>query len=85
MQLLVYYIYMYRILQIVCCIFAVACAAVTIFIFAYFNLWGLMPLGGVAVFGALMVTFKQLDAKKQLKKNPPKPEGDFITGKADRE
>lgn len=72
---------MYKALRIVFCLLAVACAAVTIFIFVYFNLWGFVPLGGAVVFALLMLYFKRLQEKDELKKNPPPPEGDFITGK----
>ena len=71
---------MYKILRIVSCILAVLCAAVTIFIFTYFEWFGLIPLGGAVVFGLLMVLFKNLQEAKERKDNPPPPEGDYITG-----
>lgn len=71
---------MYKILRIVFCILSVACVAATLFIFAYFGWFGLIPLGGAVVFGFLMVFFKNLQQAKELKENPPPPEGDFITG-----
>ena len=71
---------MYKILRIAFCILSVLCVAVTIFIFAYFGLFGFIPLGGAVVFGFLMVLFKNLQQAKELKDNPPPPEGDFITG-----
>lgn len=71
---------MYKILRIVFCILAVICVAATLFIFVYFGLFGLIPLGGAVVFGLLMVYFKNLQQAKELKDNPPAPEGDFITG-----
>lgn len=71
---------MYKILRIVFCILAVLCVAVTMFVFAYAGLFGLIPLGGAVVFGFLMVYFKSLQQAKELKENPPPPVGDFITG-----
>ena len=74
---------MYRILRITCCILAVLGAAAAIFVFAYTHwLWGLLVVGLTLAFGGLMLLFKQLEEKEELKKNPPPPEGDFITGKA---
>lgn len=76
---------MYKAFRIVFCLLAAVCAAVTIFIFVYFGLWGLVPLGGAAVFALLMLFFKRLQEKEELKNNPPPPEGDFITGKVKKE
>lgn len=72
---------MYKALRILFCILAVACAAVTVFIFVYFRIWGLVPLGGACAFAALMFFFKRKQEQRELKENPPPPEGDFITGK----
>lgn len=72
---------MYKNLRIACSIIAAVCVAVTIFIFVYFGLWGFIPLGGAVLFGVLMVVFKSLQEGEELKKNPPPPQGDFITGK----
>ena len=71
---------MYKILRIAFCILSVLCVAVTLFIFVYFDWFGLIPLGGAIIFGFLMVMFKNLQQAKELKDNPPPPEGDFITG-----
>lgn len=81
-----YIIYnMYRTLRIIFCILAVLIAAAAIFIFVYLGWqWGLVAVLGVAVCAALMVTFKMLQEKQERKKNPPPPQGDFITGKADK-
>lgn len=77
---------MYKILRIIFCVLTVALAAAAIFIFIYLGwLWGAMALLLAFVFGALMVTFKQLQEKQELKKNPPPPEGDFITGRVDND
>ncbi len=72
---------MYRNLRILFCLLAVACAAVTIFIFVYFLWWGFIPLGGAVAFGGLMVVCKRAQEREEAKKNPPPREGDFITGK----
>ncbi len=73
---------MYKILRILFCILAVAMAAAAVFVFIYAGwLWGGLVVLLAFVFGALMVTFKQLQEKEELKKNPPPPKGDFITGK----
>lgn len=60
---------------------AVACAAVTVFIFVYFNWWGFVPLGAGCVFAALMFVCKRAQTSEEQKANPPEPKGDFITGK----
>lgn len=76
---------MYKILRILFCILAVAAAAAAIFVFIYAGwLWGLLVVMAAFVFGALMVTFKQLQEKEERKKNPPPPQGDFITGRVDK-
>ena len=77
---------MYKVLRIVFCILAVAIAAAAIFIFAYLGwLWGFFALLIAFVSGALMVTFKMLQEKKERKENPPPPQGDFITGKVEND
>lgn len=72
---------LYKILRIIFCVLACACTAVTIFIFAIFGLYGLIPLGGAIVFAVLMFICKNAQEREELKKNPPPPKGDFITGK----
>lgn len=74
---------MYKTLRIVFCLLAVACAAVTIFIFVYFGWWGCAPLGGAIAFAVLMFLCKRMQESEELKKNPPPPSGDFITGKVE--
>lgn len=76
---------MYKTLRILFCILAVACAAVTVFIFVYFGLWGLLPLGLGLLFAALMFVCKRAQEKEELKANPPPPAGDFITGKVNKD
>ncbi len=81
-----YYIIMYKVLRIIFCVLAVALAAAAIFVFVYAGwTWGLACVLSAAVFGALMVTFKQLQEKKERKENPPPPVGDFISGKAPKD
>lgn len=73
---------MYKILRIIFSILAAIAAAAAIFIFVYFGwMWGLVSVGVCIVFAGLMVLFKQLQEKKELKENPPPPKGDFITGR----
>ena len=75
---------MYKILRILFCVLTVIMAAVMVFVFIYAGwLWGVLTLAVAFVCGALMVTFKQLQEKQERKKNPPPPQGDFITGKVD--
>lgn len=75
---------MYKILRIVFCLLAAACAAVTVFIFIYFGLWGLLPLGLGVAFAALMFVCKSAQESEEKRLNPPPAEGDFITGKTDK-
>ena len=70
---------MYKILRVVFCLLAVACAAVTIFIFIYFGMWGFVPLGLGVIFALLMFASKNRQESDELKKNPPPPTVDFIT------
>ncbi|MDE7082168.1 MAG: hypothetical protein K2O89_00495 [Clostridia bacterium] len=74
---------MFKNLRILFCILSVACVAVTIFIFVYFLWWGFLPLAGACGFAALMFLCKRMQESEELKKNPPPPAGDFITGKAE--
>lgn len=75
---------MFKILRIVFCALAVAVCAAAIFIFVYLGWkWGLVSVAAAVIFGALMFLFKKLQENKELKDNPPPPQGDFITGKAD--
>ena len=77
---------MYKILRIIFCILTVILAAGMIFVFIYAGWkWGVLTLAAAFVFGALMVTFKQLQEKEERKKNPPPPQGDFIFGKVTEE
>lgn len=72
---------MYKVLRIVFCILAVAAAAVSVLIFIFFNLWGLIPVGLCIVFAAAMFLCRSAQIKDETRKNPPAPQGDFITGK----
>lgn len=77
---IIWYI-MFKVLRIVFCILAAIAAAVTVMIFIFFNLWGLLPLGLCIVFAVAMFFCKNAQEREELKKNPPNPVGDFITGK----
>lgn len=72
---------MYKVLRIVFSILSAAAAAVTIMIFVFFNLWGLLPLGLCIVFAVAMFLCRNAQIREELKANPPVPVGDFITGK----
>lgn len=77
---------MYKILRILFCILTVILAAAAVFVFIYAGwVWGAMVIALAFVFGALMVTFKQLQEKEERKKNPPPHQGDFIFGKVSEE
>lgn len=76
----------YRTLMIICCIICALIVAALVFVFIYAGmLWGLVSLGGGLVFFCLMTLFKKLDQAEQLKRNPPPPVGDFITGKVTKD
>lgn len=72
---------MYKILRMVFCVLAALCAAVTVFIFIFFKIWGLVPLGGALIFAAAMFLCKNKQEQGEAAENPPEPKGDFITGK----
>lgn len=76
---------MFKILRIIFCLLAVACAAVTVFIFIYFQMWGLIPLVSACIFAALMFICKNKQEREETKNNPPPARGDFITGKPDKD
>lgn len=77
---------MYKILRIICCILAAAAAGAAALVFIYAGtLWGVAAVVSAAVFGALTVTFKQLQENEERKKNPPPSRGDFIYGKVEEE
>lgn len=80
---IIYYNNMYKILRIAFCILAVACAAVTVFIFTFFKTWGLIPLGGALLFAALMLICKNAQERQQQKDAAPTPQGDYITGRVE--
>ena len=74
---------MFKVLRILFCILTVALAAAAVFVFIYAPSvwWGIATVVLAFVFGALMVTFKGLQEREALRKNPPPPQGDFIFGK----
>lgn len=73
---------MFKVLKIIFCLLAAAAAAAAVPVFIFCDLWGLLPVGVCAASAAAMFFFKSLEVKRNLKNNPPPPEGDFITGKA---
>ena len=73
---------MFKTLRIICCIIAALIVAASVFIFVYANMvWGFVSILVAAVFFGLMIFFKSKQEAEELKKNPPPPVGDFITGK----
>ena len=76
---------MFKILRIIFCLLAVACAAITVFIFIYFQMWGLIPLVAACIFAVLMFICKNMQEREETKNNPPPAQGDFITGKPDKD
>lgn len=83
-RILIYYYNMYKALRIIFCIVSVIAAASAVFVIAYFNWWGLIPVAVCIVCASLMFLFKRLQENRELKENPPPPEGDFITGRVTR-
>lgn len=77
---IIWYI-MYKVLRIIFCLIAVAAAAVAVMIFIFFDLWGLIPLGVFLLSAAAMFICRNAQMRDELKKNPPAPSGDFITGR----
>ena len=77
---IIWYI-MYKVLRVVFCLLAVAAAAVTVMVFIFFDLWGLLPLGLCILFAVAMFLCRNAQVREELKNNPPEPAGDFITGK----
>ncbi len=74
---------MFRNLRIIFCVLAVICTAITVFIFAYFGIWGLIPLFGAIIFAVLMIICKDAQERRDKKNAPPPAHGDFITGRAE--
>lgn len=74
---------MYKVLRIIFCILATAAAIVAVPVFIWYEIWGLVPVGVCIVCTVLMMVFKNLQEKEELRKNPPEPKGDFITGKVE--
>lgn len=68
-------------LRIIFCILATAAAAAAVPIFIFFGIWGLVPVGACIICTVLMIVFKNAQTREELRKNPPSPKGDFITGK----
>lgn len=68
-------------MRIVFCILATIAAIVAVPVFIWYELWGLVPVGACIVCTVLMMIFKSMQEKEELRNNPPEPKGDFITGK----
>ncbi len=72
---------MYKVLRIIFCVISVLAAASAIFIFVYFQFWGLAAVGVCVASAIGMILCKRAQEREELRKNPPPPEGDFITGR----
>ena len=81
----VYYYNMYKVLRIICSILSALCVAAAIFIFVYFSWWGFLCVGGALALFGLTLLFKRLQEKGEEKLNPPPKQGDFITGRVEKE
>lgn len=75
---------MFKVMRIIFSVLAAAAAACAVMIFIFFDLWGLIPVGLCIAFAAGMFICKFAQEKAELKKNPPAPEGDFITGRVEK-
>lgn len=71
---------MYKILRIIFCILSAICVIPTFFLFAWLDFgWGMLGVAAILLFFTLTVLFKNLQAKKDFKENPPQPtQGDFF-------
>ena len=73
---------MYKVLRIIFCILAVAAAAAAVFIFVFFGMvWGFVTVGACVLFAVGMFLCRNAQIREELRRNPPEPRGDFITGK----
>ena len=72
----------YLALRITFCLLAVAFCAAAVFMFVYFDWWGMACVIGATVCAGLMLVFKRLQTDEENKANHPAPVGDFITGPA---
>lgn len=72
----------FKILRIVCCVIAAACAAAFIPMFVCFDTpyWGIITVVVGVIFFVLMILFKRLQENAEVEKVPETPHGDFITG-----
>lgn len=70
----------YLTLRIVFCILAVAFCAAAVFIFTYFDWWGMLCVFGAALCAALMLIFRRLHDAVENEEAPSPAAGDFITG-----
>lgn len=73
---------MYRVLRIVFCLLACVCASAAIFVFVLVDwIWGVVTIAACVLFAIGMFLCRNAQAREELKKNPPEPVGDFITGR----
>lgn len=73
---------MYKVLRIIFSLLAAAAAAAAIFVFVFADWkWGLITVAACVVFAVAMLLCRNAQVREELKKNPPPPVGDFITGK----
>lgn len=73
---------MFKVLRIVFCVLAAAAAAAAILVFVLLDwFWGIITVAACLLFTAGMFLCRNAQAREELKKNPPAPVGDFITGK----
>lgn len=73
---------MFKVLRIIFCILSVIAAAVAIFIFVFFGwVWGVVTVAVCVLFAVGMILCRNAQVRDELRKNPPEPKGDFITGK----
>lgn len=74
---------MYKIFRIIFCILSVICAAATVLVLVFDWRWGIGVALLAVCFTGLMFIFKNLQTSEELKKNPPPPRGDYITGRVE--
>lgn len=72
----------FKVLRIISCILAAACAAACVPMFIWFEspFWGLITVLIGVIFFVLMILFKRLQENAEVEATPETPRGDFITG-----
>ena len=67
-------------------ILAAICATAAIFVFIFADwVWGTVVIALALIFSGLMYVCRSKQLEEEQKKPPEKREGDFITGKADKD